>query len=325
MLFPAGAWTTFTVPIRLPDIGTVDHLVYSLGMRKSENIKIQKRVSSMIAFTGLIVVVSNILRNLYFREKEFLDIVVHDPSISFVFAFSLLIFLTRKLESRVIQYVHIALFLANAALALMSEYDAFHGMGFILLAIALSYRYGLLEKHSRIKLIFIALFTLFFLEFSIYRSGDDQVGSSFNIIVYFIFFLTIVYLIYMDELNRMLHIERLFKEKVLSMEEEKVRLLEDMEGRKAELILMDARMKELEKLIEESKKPLDLKKFRITPREEDVIGEFCRNPHLTTKEIAYNLNMSLGTIKQHFNSIFKKLKVRNRSELLNKYKWNYSR
>ena len=149
-------------------------------------------------------------------------------------------------------------------------------------------------------------------------------GSSINILVYLVFFLTIVYLIYMDELNRMLKIERQFKETVSSMEEERAKLQEKMDLRKAELALMEQRTKELEQKITVSKKPLDLGKYKITPREEDVIREFCSNPHLTTKEIAYNLNMSLGTVKQHFSNIFRKLKVRNRSELLNKCKYSYS-
>ena len=142
---------------------------------RNENVIIQNRVSAMIAFTGLIVVITNVFRNIHFRERPVIEI-LHDPSISVVFIFSLIVYLTRKIESRVIQYIHIAVFMMNAALALIDGYESFHGMGFIFLTMALSYRYGLLEKYSRIKLIFIALFTLFFLEYSIFRSGKRSGG-----------------------------------------------------------------------------------------------------------------------------------------------------
>ncbi|MBF9016376.1 response regulator transcription factor [Oceanispirochaeta sp. M2] len=111
------------------------------------------------------------------------------------------------------------------------------------------------------------------------------------------------------------------------MEEEKIKLIEEISNHRNEINEKEKQLSGLEERISEigfSTKPLDLKEdYLITAREEDVIREFCNNPQLKTKEIASNLNMGLGTVKHHFNNIFKKMGVRSRSELLYKCKWNF--
>jgi len=296
-------------------------------MKNEENLKIQIRVSNTIAGIGFFVVAANILRFHFLLNKDFMDILLHETEIPLVFVFSLIMFLSRKSKRKYVQYLQLIVFLANAALALLDEYDAFHGMGFIILTILLAYRYGMLEKYTRIKLIFIAVFTLFFLEFSIRNTEDNLIGSSLFIILYLVFFLSLIYLIYKSEINHLLNFEKVYHETVTSMEYEKSILLKEIEGHAEEIQKKESRISELEVEIlksEYSGQPINLKEdYSITNREEDVIREFCLNPHLTTKELASHMNMSLGTIKQHFNSIFRKLKVRSRSELLDKCKWNF--
>ncbi|WP_158546944.1 response regulator transcription factor [Oceanispirochaeta sp. M1] len=298
-----------------------------MNMRKKENILIQQRISTTIAVIGFLVTFTNIIRNLYFREKDFFNLILDDPSISLVFLFSLILLLSRKSTKAAVQYLQILIFLANAALSLIDEYDAFHGMGFIILTLLLAYRYDMLKNHTKIKLISLAVFTLFFLEFSIHLSGYDQIGSSLNMILFLIFFLSIIYLIYMSEINHLLKIEKSYYKRISSMEEEKIKLIEEISNHRNEINEKEKQLSGLEERISEigfSTKPLDLKEdYLITAREEDVIREFCNNPQLKTKEIASNLNMGLGTVKHHFNNIFKKMGVRSRSELLYKCKWNF--
>jgi len=296
-------------------------------MRENENIKIQMRISSTVALIGILVTAINIIRNVYIRGNASFEIIFKDPSISLVFIFSVLFFLTRKIRSSAIQILQIIVFLANAALAILDGYDKFHGIGFIILTLLLAYRYGMLEKYTRIKMILLGVFTLFFLELSIHLSGNDHAGSGLDIILYLIFFLSIIYLIYMNEINRLLRNERVFHKTISDLETEKNKLMVEVKNHKLEILDKETRIHNL--IIQISNlnstgEPLKLKEdFNITQREEDVIREFCLNPHLTTKDLALNLNMSLGTIKQHFNSIFRKLKVRSRSDLLNKCKWNF--
>lgn len=292
----------------------------------NNNLKIQSRLSTTISAVGFAVVLVNIVRNLYFRGKSFSDTVLFDPSVLFVFIFALVLFLTRKMKSPVIQYLQILIFLANAALALLDEYDAFHGIGFLILTLLLAYRYDMLKRYVRLKLLFLAVFTIFFLELSIHFEGENQIGSSLNIVIYLVFFLSIIYLIYSSEINRILRHEKIFNRTISSMEAEKQKLLEEIEDHTSEIHKRELRIQEMEEYISAAElkgDPINLKEFNITQREEDVIREFCTNPHLTTKDLATNLNMSLGTIKSHFISIYKKLEIRSRSELLDKCKWNF--
>ena len=294
-------------------------------MKKSENIEIQKRVSLFVALIGFAVSLVNFFLLLTTWHVSILDALVF-PSFLFIFLFSLILFFTRKIQSPLIQYLQIAIFLINGALALMDQYDAFHGMGFIMLSLILSYRYGLLKRHTRKKVILLGLFTLVFLEYSISESGSDYIGSSLNIVLYLIFFLTIIYLIYTSEINHILSYEKTSQETFSAMEKEKKQLEEEIREHNQEIQNKESRIVELEEQIEKiglSGKPLDLKTFKITPSEEAIIREFCQNPHLTNKEIAHNLGTTTGTIKQYFSKIFRKMGVRSRQELLDKCKWNY--
>lgn len=53
---------------------------------------------------------------------------------------------------------------------------------------------------------------------------------------------------------------------------------------------------------------------RLTPREEAVLSVLASGAQ--NKIIAYQLSMSLSTVKAHVHSIIQKLKVRNRTEVV---------
>ena len=57
-----------------------------------------------------------------------------------------------------------------------------------------------------------------------------------------------------------------------------------------------------------------VKPHEITPRQLEIIA--AMSDGLANKEIAHLLNISEGTVKQHVNSIFKTLDVKNRSQCL---------
>lgn len=55
----------------------------------------------------------------------------------------------------------------------------------------------------------------------------------------------------------------------------------------------------------------------LTPRETEVLEKLSKG--WLYKEIADNLDIKLGTVKQHIHKIYKKLHVQNRTEAINKY------
>lgn len=57
-----------------------------------------------------------------------------------------------------------------------------------------------------------------------------------------------------------------------------------------------------------------LEKFHLTPRERDIVNLVVRGKN--SKEIAADMNISLNTERDHLKNIFRKMGVRNRSELI---------
>ena len=57
--------------------------------------------------------------------------------------------------------------------------------------------------------------------------------------------------------------------------------------------------------------------YKLTPREKQIMEALAKG--LLYKEVASELNMSEGNVKQRIHSIYQKLEVYNRTEALNKY------
>ena len=60
------------------------------------------------------------------------------------------------------------------------------------------------------------------------------------------------------------------------------------------------------------------KRMRLTPRQKDVLCAAARG--LLNKEIAYELNLSLSTVKRHMCGIFLRLDVKTRTAAVVKAK-----
>ena len=56
--------------------------------------------------------------------------------------------------------------------------------------------------------------------------------------------------------------------------------------------------------------------FKLSPRENEILHQLSKG--LFYKEIASQLNISTGTVRQHIHNIYEKLHVQNRTEALNK-------
>jgi DNA-binding NarL/FixJ family response regulator len=61
----------------------------------------------------------------------------------------------------------------------------------------------------------------------------------------------------------------------------------------------------------------DLELLELSDRELQVLQALSKG--LLYKEIALELNIAIGTVKQHIHKIYKKLQVNNRTEAINKF------
>ncbi len=74
------------------------------------------------------------------------------------------------------------------------------------------------------------------------------------------------------------------------------------------------KLKEYEVVIDEEKVNTICRAYEITQREKEIIIMAIQGA--TKKEISNQLFVSFGTVKKHFNNIYKKIKVNNRQDLV---------
>ncbi|MDC7234500.1 MAG: LuxR C-terminal-related transcriptional regulator [Spirochaetales bacterium] len=291
---------------------------------KNEQLKIQKNISLVISLAGLLVALNNVLI-LVAQDYSYQKILIR-PTVLPLLIFALLFFVTRNFDHVVVRILQILIIYLNGILAIMDDHEAFNGYGFIILSVLMLYKYGFLKRRPRIKLIGTAVSVTAVLELSIHMNTQSPMGKSLNYLVYFILFFTITYMLYSSELNRILRAEKRFKETLESKEEEMQFLLEEVDSHKSIIEKKEARIDRLKKEIRQIKdvwKPVNLKDYNITNREESVIRALCHNTGMTNKELAAEIGISEGSIKQNMNKIFKKLEVANRQQLIEMCQRNY--
>ena len=70
------------------------------------------------------------------------------------------------------------------------------------------YRYGMLRTFIKLKLGLLALYTVVFMELSIYLENAPRLGTSIDYLLFLTFFLSIIYLAYASEIKRILKAEK---------------------------------------------------------------------------------------------------------------------
>lgn len=291
---------------------------------KQDQISIQKKLSLLIGLTGLIVVIMNTID--FLSHGDALGSFILDPSIMPIFIFSLIFFLISNLKSELVSILHISLIYIIAMLAILDDYEAFNGYGFIIIFLLMLYKYGMLKRLVITKLAIIVISLIIFLKISSKSNTDIPIGQSLNFIIYFVFFFTVVYLIYSSERNRILTSEKRIKESLESKENELQRLLNDVIDHRSVIEIKEVRIEKLNKeikILKEPWEPIDLSEYNITQREESIIKILCLNTGMANKEIAAELGISEGTIKQNMNKIFKKLGVVNRQKTIETCQRNF--
>ena len=290
-----------------------------------------KRISIFISLIGLFASIFNFLRSFYFRDLSLIEALL-EPSTSISFIIVIFLILLLKASDIFTQIVHICIFLLQGFLSIMDYYNSFYGMGFILLAIVLIYKYGFLRRYPKIKILLLALYTLICVEISV-STVNGRATVAVDILLYFFFFLTIVYLAYKSEIKRILSVEKEYEEYYYNSELDKENLIEEINGhqkqiashqddineKSQELKLLESKITKLNKL----KKTVDLRNFKVTNTERKVIEQLCIDISIGNKEIGSNLNISTGTVSQHLHRVYKKLNIRTRQELIDQCKWNF--
>jgi DNA-binding CsgD family transcriptional regulator len=282
-----------------------------------EQHNVQKNISLLIAITGCIVVISNIM-HLASQENTGKEIFLN-PTVYLLFIFSLMFIVSRNLKHIIVPILQVSIIYINGIISILDNHEAFNGYGFIIITVLMMYKYGFLNSLVKTKLILLAVSIVLILEVSLKINENYPIGRSFNYIIYFIFFIAMVYILYKSELNRILKAEKKFKETLVSKEDELQILINEVDDHKAFIENTEIRISELCSeidVLKDSRNPIDLSQYKITKREESIIRILSLNTELANKEIAAELGISEGTIKQNMNKIFKKLGIANRQKMI---------
>ncbi len=263
---------------------------------------IQRKIAIVIALVGLFVAVVNLVDDI--PERPFWEAFI-DIDVSLVLLLGIVMLITGFINSVIIRVSQVLVFLLAAGIAMLDVYDAVFGLGFVLLAIFLSFSYGFFERRGIIKFmaIVIYLFGMAVLSASLqYERGHVMLGL--DMVAYLAMFLLISYLIYSDEINAYLSRARAAENALSALQAERENLA-------ARLSALDEKIR----VIEERRSRIDLDKAGITAREREVLRVLIRYRE-TEQQIAKRLGISPFTVKEHFRHIRDKLGVDRREEII---------
>ncbi|AHC14957.1 hypothetical protein [Salinispira pacifica] len=144
----------------------------------------EKRINLLFISFGLIVTVMNtwfFIDENGFTGRVFREPIFIMPAIGLIY-FSLLQFFGGK----TLRISHIAFLTVIAAVSIIDGPENVYGMGFMILAIYLFYKYGFLQKHFIMKSVFIIVLIYVLILISFF--GNEHFSAGINVMAFVFFF-----------------------------------------------------------------------------------------------------------------------------------------
>jgi DNA-binding CsgD family transcriptional regulator len=194
-------------------------------------------------------------------------------------------------------------------LAIFDTYDSFYGLGLFILGLITAYKYGFFKKRPKTKIVGFILLLLITIESSSFLKDNKFGGLSLNVILFVIFFIVIIYIIYKEEIDRILFLDKEHKKSMAMMVIERNESLYKIKDLNEKVLHLE------EEISSQTSSVLTFEQFNISKKEKEIIKILCKEG-LSNKEMAAKLFISVGTVKQHLNNIFRKCEINRRSELI---------
>ncbi|MCK5249706.1 MAG: hypothetical protein KAJ98_07070 [Spirochaetaceae bacterium] len=250
---------------------------------------------------------------LFIRKIGLLHTVSH-PSIFVPFIAVVLFFSTRQMDHAVVRIIHVFCITVVASISIIEGYESFYGLGFMILAVLLSYKYGFLEKGFKWKAGISIIVVLLLIEISVFLSDEKKAGVGIDVILFLIFFLVFVYIIYQEEINHLASSNKKLEKSLYNLITEKSRLERELSEKTR---MIEDCHKQIEQRLQEDKQNIESFKhqFKLTTKELEIVL-LIYNTGNHNKQIAEDLGITTGTIKQHLSRIYNKMDVSNRSQMM---------
>lgn len=274
-----------------------------------ETFGIQKRISLTIIIIGIIVTNYNIFYGLNNNLTPLM--IIKHPSIISVMATVIVLLITFNINHKLVKILQLTCLFGMGILIMLENYKVFYGMGMYILAIVLMHRYRFFRNLLKLKILLLFISVITVVEISASINDDINRGSSIYAIIYILFFILMLYLLYADELNRVLFQNRTINQMIM----ERNHYREQIETLQMEIDRLENSLEG--ELIENN-----LSQYNFTLKELEVIKLLCTK-RLSNKALASELYVSEGTIKQHLNKIYNKSGVRKRIDLIDLFRHNF--
>jgi DNA-binding CsgD family transcriptional regulator len=279
-------------------------------MNFGKSLSLKKKISILILIVGIIAVIFNFCVGFFVKDYSIVFLLSH-PSINTILMGILVISISSKYFPRIEPIMQIGILFMVSFFGIMSDYNNFYGIGQIILALILMYKYGYLEKRIRMKFFLVSIFFIGSIEFSIFMSNRPEGGVGIEVLIYTAFFIYFLFLVYQDEIEEYISRHKMVSGNVDILQKERLPLTTRIKK-------LEKEKKELDERIQYSLKvgeKVDLNKFDLTKSEINVV-RILINDRKSNKEIADELFVSESTIKTHLNNIYKKVGVKSRGELI---------
>ena len=250
---------------------------------------------------------------LFIRKIGLLHTLGH-PSIYVPLIAAVLFYLTRRLDHAVVRIMHVFCIIIVASLAIIDVYESFYGLGFMILAVLLSYKYGYLDKGIKWKAGTSIIVVFLLIEILVFLSDEKKPGVGIDVILFLVFFLVFVYIIYQEEINQLASSNKKLEKSLYDLITEKSRLDRELYEKTRKI---GEYQKQIEQMLQEDKQNIELFKhqFKLTTKELEIVL-LIYNTGNHNKQIAEDLGITTGTIKQHLSRVYNKMDVSNRSQMM---------
>ena len=226
-------------------------------------------------------------------------------------ALSLLIFFTRNIDHTAVRMLHVVVLAVVAALAIIDEYDSFFGVGFVILAALLAYKYDFLNRGLRWKLALSMVLTVVLIEISALIHHNDEAGSALGAAVYIVMFAAILYFIYKEDIDKYSDMTRSLESALENLKKKRSELERDLAEKNREIERFEKAILRNRKSDEEK-----LEEFRLLhglTRKEALLIRVAYKTGGSNGVIAEEMGIKESTVKQHLNRIYGKMGVSGRS------------
>ncbi|MBB6479525.1 LuxR C-terminal-related transcriptional regulator [Spirochaeta isovalerica] len=280
--------------------------------------QIQKRISIVFSISGIVVTIINILLGFFVSQISFIELFTNNTVyLTLALTIPFIIFSYIPRSSYVVQLVQVLVLFTAFSISVWDQYNGIYGLTFSILAIALMYKYRMLEKRFITKILILYFMLIVFIGFSAWHAGRMVAGL--QVVMFMTFFLFICYMVFKSEMDKIISNEKRMKNEILN-------LVIDRDKLKDRISESQKQFEELEKQYIEfksTKEPFDFEKCNLTPSEINVIRVLVKF-RASNKEISEQLNIKESTVKQHLYRIFNKIGVDNRIQLIDLCEYNFT-